>query len=67
MIRKLQLLFYHAYESKNESQIISETDFLCILALFSHYVLLNDDFVKREYWNDVVEEEREKWLPCVGG
>ena len=63
---KLQLFLYHAYESENESQITSETDFIYTCSIF--YVLLNNDFVKWEYWNDKDEEEREKkWLHCVGG
>ena len=41
---KLQLFLYHAYESENESQITSETDFIYTCSIF--YVLLNNDFVK---------------------
>lgn len=37
---KLLFAFYYACENESESQIVSETHFLFIFALFSHYVLL---------------------------
>lgn len=46
LTRKLQFVFCRACESENESQIISEADFLFTLAPFPHKVLLKNDVVR---------------------